>query len=291
MGLMHNNFMNFLSEFFPKGPDEEFDYNSEEENSNQEFDELIPSDYEEGEILVYIMREIDNYVPVMASAKPSELLSSFQARSCILYGSLHELHTDNLEQQLCPEKSLKENGIRDGCILKARMPIEISSQITQLWEEIVLTDIQSDEDKIVFQELDLLLASYISLTNSNGLLRYAVLLKDGSSLIDNPHLSRNEFRDVASSVLAGEVTIPAGNPVLVISPGQVPFRADLTMLVISFEDGVLMENRLPSNGLLSADLLSFYPVNPLVAGQLFHVVIADHRRGEQELLRFLVHVI
>lgn len=173
------------------------------------------------------------------------------------------------------------------------MPIEISSQITQLWEEIVLTDIQSDEDKIVFQGLDLLLASYISLTNSNGLLRYAVLLKDGSSLIDSQHLSRNEFHDVTSSVLAGEVTIPAGHPVLAIRlrPGQAPFRADITLLVISFEDGVPMENRLPSNGLRATDLLSFYPVNPLVSGQLFHVVIADHRRGEQELLRFLVHVI
>lgn len=68
---MHNNFSNFLSEFFPKGPDEEFDDNSEEENSNQEFDELIPSDHEEGEILVYIMREIDNYEPVMVSAHQS----------------------------------------------------------------------------------------------------------------------------------------------------------------------------------------------------------------------------
>lgn len=285
------HFSNFLSEFFPNGSDKQFNYNYDEEYADQELNELIQSDSEE-EILVYIMSDTDNDEPVMVSAKPTELLGSFQDRSCVFQGSLYEMHIDNIEQQLCRDKSLRDNGITDGCILIEKMPIEISQQIAQLAEEFAKTEFYSDDDVIVFRELDLFLANYISPTISNGLLRYAVLLKDGSSLIHDPHLS-HELQDITSSVLAGKVTVPAGSLILAISmcPEQIPFDTDLILLVMNSEDGVLLENRFPSNGLRAADLLSFYPVNPLTVGQLVNVVITDHRRGEQELLSFLVHVI
>jgi hypothetical protein len=311
--------------------DEEYDYDSEEEVANQKFDEYSKSDKsEEREILVCIMSIINNYTPTLVSANPSEPLSSFQTRICALQGSLYELRANNEEHQLCPEKTLKENGIRDGSTLKEKMPIEITVQIAQLGEKkielnriedvkaimlednpwlaylpfvmlryennehepmkaITAADIQPG-DVIVFQELDLFLASYTRPTTSDGLLRCAVLLRDGPGQIKDPH-SDNELLDVTSAVLAGEVAVPAGSPTLAISlrPEQILFGANLTLLVRG-EDGVPVENRLPSSGFDAADLLSFCPVAPLAARQLLSVVVADHRRGE-ELLSFLVRVI